>query len=308
MLAEMIRANWKPGRDPVPPPDKPPVIKPPVDSYLGLKNPSFEDGWIDIDGRAQEPKHWTLVRYTDGLVRGRKITITPECVHKYGPDEKYPDVTLPEDEWFGGEHALVLDGSTVYKVFGRGVWKFELVQTVVGLKPHQIVYVSVPVLIDFPDRPDDYDPEDTKFTVTVNDKSETIWATKKGHKVWLRLSLEVEADSHGHVTAFFIDAIDMYTLENPVEPPADFWEEAWLITSGMQINGDNGIRLNSEAAIQQQIVKHNEAHNLDLQVVTAETIIDGKTVQAAESLSGRVPRRVYVWEAGEDVYWFDEGY
>jgi hypothetical protein len=74
----------------------------------------------------------------------------------------------------------------------------------------------------------------------------------------------------------------------------------------MQRTGQNGIRLNSDAAIQQVIDYDNQANDTDFQIVTSETVLDGKTVQAAESHSGSFSRRVYVWEAGEEIYYFEE--
>jgi hypothetical protein len=75
----------------------------------------------------------------------------------------------------------------------------------------------------------------------------------------------------------------------------------------MQKTGQDGIRLNARAGIQKQINADNNSGHYDLQIVTAETIVDGKTVQAAESLTNKVPRRVYVWEAGQTIWWYEDG-
>jgi hypothetical protein len=91
----------------------------------------------------------------------------------------------------------------------------------------------------------------------------------------------------------------------PPPPPDNFKKKAWEVTSNMQKTGQDGIRLNTKAGIQEQIIADNVYGHYDLQIVTAETIIDGKTVQAAESLTGKVPRRVYVWEAGESIWWYE---
>lgn len=88
-------------------------------------------------------------------------------------------------------------------------------------------------------------------------------------------------------------------------PTETFKEAAWRLTSEMQEFGQNGIRLNKDAGIQQQINSDNFVSDTDFQIVTAETTIDGKTVQAAESLSGRGPRRVYVYEPGQPIYYFE---
>ena len=87
----------------------------------------------------------------------------------------------------------------------------------------------------------------------------------------------------------------------------DFKQKAWAVTVNMQKTGQDGIRLNADAAIQQQINADNASNDYDLQIVTSETIVDGKTVQAAESRTGKVPRRQYVWEAGKPIYWYEDG-
>ena len=87
--------------------------------------------------------------------------------------------------------------------------------------------------------------------------------------------------------------------------PDMFQQKAWEVTTEMQVTGQGGLRLNAAAGIQQQVNVDNE-FGLDLQIVTDEVVVDGRTVQAAESLTGKVPRRVYVWKAGEPIYWFEE--
>ncbi len=92
----------------------------------------------------------------------------------------------------------------------------------------------------------------------------------------------------------------------PDPPLSSFEKKAWEVTVRMQETGQNGIRLNANAAIQGYINKHNEEDDLDLQIVTTEEYVEGKTVQAAESLTGKVSRRVYVWHRLEGLYWYEE--
>lgn len=92
---------------------------------------------------------------------------------------------------------------------------------------------------------------------------------------------------------------------NPPSPSDNFMELAWQFTENLQKIGDGALQLNALAAIQQAVSKDNKDNNLDLQVVTTERMLDNKVVQAAESLSGKVGRRVYVWESGKEVYWFE---
>lgn len=96
----------------------------------------------------------------------------------------------------------------------------------------------------------------------------------------------------------------------PTVPPPDnsdeFHKYVWEVTVNKQVTGQGGLRLNPDAAIQREINKHNE-NGLQLQIVTDEVRHDGKVAQAAESLIGAVPRRVYVWEPGKKVYYFEDG-
>ena len=96
-------------------------------------------------------------------------------------------------------------------------------------------------------------------------------------------------------------------LPLPLPPVSDLEQRAWAVTVAMQETGQDGIRLNADAAIQQEITADNEIFGLDLQIVTSEVIIEGKTFQAAESLTGKCPRRVYVWHRYEPLYWYEEG-
>lgn len=97
----------------------------------------------------------------------------------------------------------------------------------------------------------------------------------------------------------------------PPPPPADdellFQQKAWRITASMQETGQGGIRLNSNAGIQRQITEDNfPTEGLDLQTVTDEVALEGRIIQAAESLSGVVPRRVYYWSQEDGVKYFEQ--
>jgi hypothetical protein len=73
----------------------------------------------------------------------------------------------------------------------------------------------------------------------------------------------------------------------------------------MQVSGIGGLRLNKDAGIQ-KIVTQDNAAGLSLQIVTDEVIIDGVTFAAAESLTGVVPRRVYFWQPGFTIGYFED--
>lgn len=89
-----------------------------------------------------------------------------------------------------------------------------------------------------------------------------------------------------------------------VNPPVDneLHDFAWTVTVDKQVTGQGGLRLNAAAGIQQQVTKDG----LNLQIVTDEVTIDGVTFQAAESLTGACARRVYAWEAGKAIYYFED--
>lgn len=111
----------------------------------------------------------------------------------------------------------------------------------------------------------------------------------------------------GRITDYIVDST---TAPVPLPPPPisdDFEEEAWRITIEMQQTGQNGIRLNADAAIQQEINEQNFLNpDWQLQIVTSETMLEGKVIQAVESRTGEVERRVYVWESGEEICWFNQ--
>ena len=99
--------------------------------------------------------------------------------------------------------------------------------------------------------------------------------------------------------------------EPPVDPPPtddreELHRQAWAVTVAKQVTGQGGLRLNDAAGIQQQINRANEDEGLALQIVTDEVVIDGVTFQGAESLTRATMRRVYVWEPGKPIYYFND--
>lgn len=92
----------------------------------------------------------------------------------------------------------------------------------------------------------------------------------------------------------------------PVDPIEELKKQVWNFTSKMQETGNGGIRLNKDAGIQRQMTKDNKNFGLDLQKVTDEVTIDTRTFMAAESLTGLCPRRVYVYEPGKPIWFFED--
>lgn len=134
----------------------------------------------------------------------------------------------------------------------------------------------------------------------------TLFTTGEPHVGWDHF--QIRLPFLAFLTDYIIDSGN-FTPPPPIDPPSDdtFEQKAWQVTVEMQRTGQDGIRLNADAGIQQQINDDNASGDYDLQIVTSEIIVDGKTVQAAESRTGKTPRRVYVWEAGVPIYWYEEG-
>jgi hypothetical protein len=84
----------------------------------------------------------------------------------------------------------------------------------------------------------------------------------------------------------------------PPPPPVDEWKRtAWVRSVAEQIA--HGITLNPAAALQQAITRDG------LTPVCREYTDGGRVFQAAESLTGSPARRLYVWESGKAVVWFN---
>ena len=88
-------------------------------------------------------------------------------------------------------------------------------------------------------------------------------------------------------------------IDPPPPPPVDDWQQAaWDENVRKQIS--NGIMLNTAAALQQKIFRDGFIP------VQNEFSFDGKTYQAAETLDGSMPRRLYWWTAANGVDYFHE--
>lgn len=131
----------------------------------------------------------------------------------------------------------------------------------------------------------------------------TLFTTGEPHVGW----------DYFQIRGSMLDRLTDYVMGSEVPPPipppdepANFEQVVWALTSEMQKKGQNGIRLNADAGIQQQVSENNRWFGTDYQVVTAEAVHDGRAVQAVESLSGNHPRLVYVWEEGKPIYFFED--
>lgn len=182
-----------------------------------LRNPSFEDGWIDLSMIAQQPNEWTLdwlqpgeTLYDD--LYGNQAGAEPECVHKHNNQ-------LPPDERLGMPGALILDGDYTYKIFhGSMPFGAQLTQTVSNLPPHANGRLVVPILVD---RHEDTDPYGGESGVWVNGVGAWVPNGTMGDRTWYYHEVlfavpaegEVDVlirvkDKYGHKD-YFIDALIM---------------------------------------------------------------------------------------------------
>ncbi len=190
------------GQIPTPPPTRVPAPTPtPGFGPNWLENGSFEEGWTDlppVEGFLinQNPNGWTL----SWLQRGQQVwdlrTIHPddplvgvvsgvaEMIHKLSTQ-------LPPDEQLGGPRALILEGSTVYKMFHRGAaFGSQLTQTVA--LPAGKWRLTVPVQLHWHENLDPNDPTWDTFTaesgawVLFNGQQHGHWATARemGDRRW----------------------------------------------------------------------------------------------------------------------------
>ncbi len=147
-----------------------------------LSNGSFEEGWVDVDDRAQRPNYWDLYRIPVGDPLfdspGDVASGTCECKHLLNHQ-------LPVDQQVGGPDALILDGLTVYKLFGvYEIWGSELSQTVEGLTPGSSWRLTVPIRVHLHGDIGDWSAESS---VWVNDVGYWANGIQMGDQNWCKL-------------------------------------------------------------------------------------------------------------------------
>jgi hypothetical protein len=122
-----------------------------------------------------------------------------------------------------------------------------------------------------------------------------LFTTHRDPGIWGKFALF--APEMKDIAQFVRDYAPGDVLPPPPPPPVDDWKpKAWAESVSEQIA--RGIPLNPNAALLAEIYKAG------MVPVHREIIVDGRTLQAAESLSGSPARRVYVWQAGKPVTWF----
>ena len=205
-----------------------------------LINPSFEEGWTDIQsGHAslnQQPSGWELRWLEPGELlwdSQDKANGVPECRH-------LNTIHLPPNEQPGGPDALILDGEWTYKIFHAGAsFGARLKQTVTGLVPGSGIFLQVPVLVD---RHRDGDIWAAEIGLSVN--GPTRW-WQPDNRRWLYPKIDdAVADENGEAKVvirvkskwdkpkdFFIDKIFFHgtPAESPPPPPEPEPERTMII-------------------------------------------------------------------------------
>lgn len=221
------------GQPPPPPPIEPP---PPPTAVNRLTNGSFEDGWEDVNYNGlvnQRPEGWALAcalpgESAFGAINHKtgepaKATAVPECIHKLARQ-------LPPSEQPGGEDALILEGTAVYKIFAaNNAFAARLGQIVTGLEPGAEVQAIVPVRVHYHDALNE--PDDVEVWVEINDERMVVLAEDLPHRTWIHIVAQGVADAEGtavvRVTVvtkwrnsrdFFFDDLRLVVLEGETPP------------------------------------------------------------------------------------------
>ena len=160
-----------------------------------LKNGTFTEGWVDMPPAGnlinQQPNGWVLRWIEPGsslFGAGDKASGVPECVHKLASQ-------LPANEQLGAKDALILAGSTTYKIFHAGSpFGAELKQVVTGLKPGSEATLEVPVLAVLYDEPDPFGAESG---VWVNGQGQWVNGGQMGNRKWHRHKVTFTVPNNG---------------------------------------------------------------------------------------------------------------
>ncbi len=191
-----------------------------------LKNGTFTEGWMDMPPVGnlinQQPNGWILRWVEPGnslFGAGDKAGGVPECVHKLAGQ-------LPANEQLGAKDALILAGTSTYKVFHAGSpFGVELKQVVTGLKPGSKATLVVPILAVLYD---ETDPFGAESGVWVNGQGEWINGGQMGNRKWHRHKVTFTVPDNGTAIIeirvkskwprkkdFFIDGITLEAKPGP---------------------------------------------------------------------------------------------
>ena len=283
-LADLLTWKRYPGHPEPPPPPAPVNV---------LVNPSFEDlNWNDIPAGVgnlinQEPAGWKL-EWTpiDQQIEGRDFTATgiPECVHK-------STATLPEDEWPGGENALILDGDITYNIFrSHGArWQASLSQIVSNLAPGSMYAFIVNAQVHYHDTWKEGVNDNADFHISVFNGSvgKDYWTPMLPDKEFVRIVVESKVPENGRLTVsvsatakwehprdLFLDAFALELVEPapPPLPPTDIPSNRADMPLIVDLSKWNGTVNNDGVLV---------TDTIDMDVITADGSVQGFIVRAA---------------------------
>ena len=178
-------------------------VPPPTIPTDTLKNGSFENGWDTIELGNQDPNDWFLSWVPIGQPLYDATDTASgicECVHKLSNQ-------LPPNEQLGGPDALILDGSTTYKMFSANAsFGVQLTQTITNLPPGTSWRLIAPVLVVVYDNGEEpYSAESGAWVLYQDGDQEeklgqwTNWIDMGGSRSWHEHVVEFTVPTSGEV-------------------------------------------------------------------------------------------------------------
>lgn len=202
-----------------------------------LENGSFEDGWVDNDTGVgylinQEPIGWALNWVEPGnplYDSGDVARGVPECTHKLATQ-------LPPHEQLGAKHALILDGSTVYKIFHFGAaFGAELTQEIWGLRPGARGRLVVPIQAHLHNETDPYGCESGVWVDTVGSDDSDDWVGQ-----WVNGHAMGDRQWYEHVVEFVVPWTGMVGVIIRVKSKWPRPKDFFIDNVQLEIVGDGG--------------------------------------------------------------------
>jgi hypothetical protein len=202
-----------------------------------LDNGGFEEaeGWTDLPappngGDNQQPNGWTLTwvpigqpLYDDPNTPALGIC---ECIHKLARQ-------LPPDEQLGAPNALILDGTTTYKLFHGGAAFGSELRQVVNLPPGSSWRLTVPVQTHLHGETDVFGAESSAWVVLSSTEVKGGWANGgvMGDRRWFDHVIEFDAPANGQV-------IILIRVKSKWNSPKDFFVDAARLEPATNARGN----------------------------------------------------------------------
>lgn len=248
-----------------------------------LQNGNFMADWETLPAipeagylRNQRPYHWQL----EWLKLGQplyddpntEVTGIPECVHKLSTQ-------LPPNEQLGAPNALILDGSTTYKIFSASaVFGATLSQTVSGLQPGSRATLTVPIQTHLRGETDPYGAESG---VWVNGEGGWVHGFEMGDRRWYRhiITFTVPPSGQAEVVIrvkskwvrpkdFFFDGITLEAQPAVMPPPiVDPIDPSPGDTQVVYLQLPPGVRLEQGVHGQANVIQVNVPPGVRLEII-----------------------------------------